>query len=423
LIVSRIVSGGQTGVDRAALDVALELGLPCGGWCPKGRTAEDGRIPRKYPVRETPSGTYAQRTRWNVRDSDGTLILTVGDLSGGTRLTLEAARASGKPVTVVDLGRTRGVRDVRHWLKQHSIGVLNVAGPRESTQRGMYLRSKQYLRRLLAAPKLPSTPTRDIAQPPPRRKGAMRMADIPPDVLAALNAGTLETATLAESLAIDFRTLLQNAAPEVAVPARVDLGRAVPYTQRLSLVGTLLSEGLGLDGLDRLRAHPSDTVRGWGAYLIAADPGLSLVKRLQLVRPIADDRHFGVRECAWLAVRPHIAADIEEAIRVLTKWTAHRSENVRRFASESTRPRGVWCVHLNELKVDPARALPLLEPLRADPSPYVQTSVANWLNDASKSQPAWVRQLCARWRRESPAEATRRICARALRTVRDRSAK
>ncbi len=423
MIVKRIISGGQTGVDRAALDVALELGIPCGGWCPKGRTAEDGRIPRKYAVRETPSGTYSQRTRWNVRDSDASLILTVGDLSGGTRLTFEAAQQSGKPVTVVDLRGTRGVRDVKRWLKQHSIGVLNVAGPRESTQRGMYLRSKQYLRRLLAAPKQSRARSRETTEPPARRKGAIRMADIPPDVLAALNAGTLETATLAESLAIDFRTLLQHAAPEVAVPATVDLGRAVPYTQRLSLAGVLLHEGLGIDGLDRMRSHPSDTVRGWSAYLVAAAPDLTLAKRLQLVRPIADDRHFGVRECAWLAVRPHIAADVTGALRILTKWTAHRSENVRRFASESTRPRGVWCAHLNELKSDPALALPLLEPLRADPSPYVQTSVANWLNDASKSQPAWVKQLCARWRRESATEATRRICARALRTVRDRGSR
>ena len=83
-MLTRIVSGGQTGVDRAALDVALELSIPCGGWCPKGRKAEDGALPARYPLKETPSEEYAQRTTWNVRDSDGTLILTHGAPTGGT---------------------------------------------------------------------------------------------------------------------------------------------------------------------------------------------------------------------------------------------------------------------------------------------------------------------------------------------------
>src|SRR5262245_55320595 len=98
-----IRSGGQTGVDRAALDVALELGLPCGGWCPRGRRAEDGPIPDHYPLRETRSPAYPVRTRWNVRDSDGTLILTRGRPDRGTLLTEELARDMGKPLLVVGL--------------------------------------------------------------------------------------------------------------------------------------------------------------------------------------------------------------------------------------------------------------------------------------------------------------------------------
>src|SRR5437660_8666127 len=98
---TKLISGGQTGVDRAALDVALELGLPCGGWCPRGRKAEDGVIPDRYPLAETPSPSYRQRTRWNVRDSDGTLILVRGRPTGGTALTLASARRLGKPVLVV----------------------------------------------------------------------------------------------------------------------------------------------------------------------------------------------------------------------------------------------------------------------------------------------------------------------------------
>ena len=85
-MIARLVSGGQTGVDRAALDVARELAIPSGGWCPKGRKAEDGKIDDSYPLVESPSASYSQRTRWNVRDSDGTLVLTCGKLTGGTLL-------------------------------------------------------------------------------------------------------------------------------------------------------------------------------------------------------------------------------------------------------------------------------------------------------------------------------------------------
>src|SRR5947209_11260398 len=88
-MIAKIVSGGQTGVDRAALDVALELGLPCGGWCPKGRRSEGGRIPERYPLRETTSAAYPARTRRNVLYSDGTLVLTNGPPTGGTALTIE----------------------------------------------------------------------------------------------------------------------------------------------------------------------------------------------------------------------------------------------------------------------------------------------------------------------------------------------
>jgi hypothetical protein len=149
MLIECIVSGGQTGVDRAALDVALELGIPCGGWCPRGRKAEDGRIARRYPLRETPSARYAQRTRWNVRDSDGTLILTMGELTGGTALTFKVAQSIGRPAFVVDLSHGRAVVPVRKWIRKHDIGVLNIAGPRESTRTGVYRRSCMYLRRLL----------------------------------------------------------------------------------------------------------------------------------------------------------------------------------------------------------------------------------------------------------------------------------
>ena len=147
----RIVSGGQTGVDRAALDVALEMGLPCGGWCPRGRLAEDGPLPLRYPLRESHSASYAQRTEWNVRDSEATLILNTGRLAGGTRLTREVAEAYGRPALVIDLDNPPPIERLVRWFEAHDVEVLNVAGPRESGRPGIHDTAAAFLRRLMAA--------------------------------------------------------------------------------------------------------------------------------------------------------------------------------------------------------------------------------------------------------------------------------
>jgi hypothetical protein len=151
-MVARIVSGGQTGVDRAALDAAVELGIAVGGWCPRGRRAEDGRIPDCYPLTETPNDYYRTRTRWNVRDSDFTLVLTNGAPAGGTLLTVNNSLALGRPHGVVDMsdeGRINAeVSRVRELVA--GVRVLNVAGPRESESPGIYAKAKAFLRRLLA---------------------------------------------------------------------------------------------------------------------------------------------------------------------------------------------------------------------------------------------------------------------------------
>lgn len=148
-MLERICSGGQTGVDRAALDTALRLGIPCGGWCPKGRLAEDGPIPLSYPLRETPTSEYAERTLWNVRDTDGTLILTYGEPAGGTALTRVFAMKEGKPCLVVDLNTGPSVAEAKAWLRAHGIRVLNVAGPRSSTIPGIYELACRFLETLL----------------------------------------------------------------------------------------------------------------------------------------------------------------------------------------------------------------------------------------------------------------------------------
>ena len=148
--VRKIVSGGQTGVDRAALNTAMLLGVPCGGWCPKGRRAEDGVIPGSYPLQETDVADYAVRTRKNVEDSDGTLILTWGPAEGGTALTIALAKKLGKTHMVVDLAARPSTAQVKAWLQREGVGTLNVAGPRASTFPEVGGHTRQYLQSLLA---------------------------------------------------------------------------------------------------------------------------------------------------------------------------------------------------------------------------------------------------------------------------------
>ncbi len=140
ILVGKIVSGGQTGADRGGLDAAIEIGIPHGGWCPKGRRAEDGAIPERYELQETSSADYKVRTRRNVIDSDGTVIFTRGRLEGGSKLTEKIAREAGKPCVHQDLDKVRlteAVQQLRAWLRVHEVHVLNVAGSRESKAPGL----------------------------------------------------------------------------------------------------------------------------------------------------------------------------------------------------------------------------------------------------------------------------------------------
>jgi hypothetical protein len=143
--VIKIVSGGQTGVDRAALDAAMRLGLPVGGWCPKGRKAMDGRIDAAYPLSETPSARYAQRTAWNVRDTQATLILASGSLFAGTALTAAWAWRYRRPLWVIDLRHPAAPGQLAQALLCHRVQVLNVAGPREEDVIGIQKSADAYL--------------------------------------------------------------------------------------------------------------------------------------------------------------------------------------------------------------------------------------------------------------------------------------
>jgi 3-methyladenine DNA glycosylase AlkC len=249
------------------------------------------------------------------------------------------------------------------------------------------------------------------------RKGTTRIADIPEDILEKLNLGTLETANLVEGLAIDFVSLIRHTVPLVKEEAAIFIKPSDGITKRMAAAGKLLLDKLGVEGLPGIRDHSSDTVRGWAAYMIARIPDTNLSDRLNLIRPLADDNHFGVREWSWIALRPYISIDIEESIKLLSPWVQDKSTNIRRFAIEITRPRGVWCSHIPALKNNPQIGLPLLEVVKSDEFRYVQDSVANWLNDASKSQPNWVEKICQQWQSESNNTHTIRICKRGLRTI------
>jgi hypothetical protein len=145
----RVVSGGQTGVDRGALDAAIAAGIAHGGWCPHGRLAEDGPIAEQYQLRETHSPKYTIRTRRNVLDSDATLILCYGPLTGGTELTLRLAQQHARPCLVIDLQQDPDADMVRQWIDTQRIGVLNVAGPRESSRPGIAEHACQFLLQVL----------------------------------------------------------------------------------------------------------------------------------------------------------------------------------------------------------------------------------------------------------------------------------
>ncbi|MFC5496006.1 DNA alkylation repair protein [Caenimonas terrae] len=261
------------------------------------------------------------------------------------------------------------------------------------------------------------------------RKGAARIALIPPAVLAALNRGELATANLNEFLALDLAVLASSVAQRIGLDPRSEriadtlamLPAFRPVARHLHVARALYDLASGHADRDRvayaLATHPSDVARTWAAQWVGFS-GLPLPDKLASVRRFAADPHFGVRETAWMAVRDEVVRDSARAIELLLPWVADADPNIRRFASELTRPRGVWCAPVPALRTGPWLAIDLLEPLRADPSRYVQNSVANWLNDASKSQPQWVQRTCDRWSAASSSPATAYIVRRALRTLR-----
>lgn len=238
-------------------------------------------------------------------------------------------------------------------------------------------------------------------------KPAKRISEIPNDWLNALNRGEVESRNLVEWLAVDQLALLEAVVGSAKYPElKVAICRDAAKLKKpgvnalMRCIGATLAEHVSVDQAvwNTLITHASDSVRCWMCYALMALPDGHLADRLHRILPLVKDPHFGVREVAWMAFRPFIIDSPEAAVRELLPLTQSADANVRRFTSEATRPRGVWCAHIVRFKEHPEGAQPLLESLKYDDSRYVQDSVANWLNDASKTRPDFVLELTNRWR-------------------------
>lgn len=145
-----IISGGQTGVDRAALDFAMEHNIMHGGFCPTGRIAEDEKIPDHYSLIEIPESTYSYRTKLNIFQSDGTLIVFSKEIMGGTLYTFKVCLEAETPVFLVDINiDNKNIKPINKWLKEYKVNIINIAGSRESECPGIFNHTKYLLNRLL----------------------------------------------------------------------------------------------------------------------------------------------------------------------------------------------------------------------------------------------------------------------------------
>lgn len=261
------------------------------------------------------------------------------------------------------------------------------------------------------------------------RKGARKVQDIPKKVILLLNKGEIETVNLTEWLAINQIELIRNTFPNIGLSEHIDnLQNNIEQLKKPSTMSSIKSVGETLydicskrktlsSVIDKLSSHKSDTLRCYATYLISLNSMLNIEDKLNTSLRLIADKHFGVREIVWMALRPEIEKDLEKSVSILSNWTNNSDENIRRFTTEVIRPRGVWCKHLESLKAKPEQALSILEKLKSDKSKYVQDSVGNWLNDASKTKPKFVIELCEKWKGNSQTTETEKIIKRALRTI------
>ena len=252
------------------------------------------------------------------------------------------------------------------------------------------------------------------------------MNDVSPAVLRALEAGSIETVNLMEWLAVDMGKLArsialtcvsENLRKALLEAAEQMAGRGI--IGRLSIAGKAIASSVSLRSseFEFLASHKSDLVRQWACYAANEETRKrSIGSRLTSTLRFAADRNMSVRETAWMAFRPHLRGNLQEALLILEPVTRAEDENLRRFAIEVSRPRSVWGLHIEPLKRTPALAVELLDNVRQDQARYVQLAAGNWLNDASKTRPDWVIEICSRWK-ETENRYSNAIMRRGLRTI------
>lgn len=228
-----------------------------------------------------------------------------------------------------------------------------------------------------------------------------------------LEKGLCSTTNLLEALSVDLQKLFKHFLPELPPPFFSSKDGIV---KKMQVIAQTIHNKHGLDFLDQYMNHSSDIIRGWGCFLVGYS-SLNLKESLIKMKPLIIDKHFFVREWAWLALRPKISHNLIDSFQLLRPFIYHSSEFMRRFAIEISRPRGVWSKHINELKEKPWLGLTLLEPLKKDPSRYVQNSVGNWLNDAGKTRSEWVLDITNSWAKISFNPYTQYIIKRARRNL------
>ena len=214
-MLEKIISGGQTGADQAALDAAIKLGIPHGGWIPKGRLTEDGPLPAKYDLTEMPTQSYPERTQKNIRESDGTLILSHGMLTGGSEFTRKMALKYQKPMLHIDFTRTipfEAAVVINNWMVDHDISILNVAGPRASTDPNIYRAAIDIIEAVSFLNLSENNPmqTRDVGAGEVDKK-------LPRDIQAAV-------ADIVEGMTLKDRAVMANLTEGELAPLQLNLG-------------------------------------------------------------------------------------------------------------------------------------------------------------------------------------------------------
>ncbi|GGI58435.1 DNA alkylation repair protein [Winogradskyella haliclonae] len=256
------------------------------------------------------------------------------------------------------------------------------------------------------------------------RKGARSLKDLNPEVIEYLNKGLIETRNLMEWLATDQLVLLKLVLKDLGKEKWYSDFEVAVNAQKKPTANSntkVIGQTLGLltsdkSIYDKLKSHTSDLVRCWSCWAESTHFD-SINNLIHAMKPYAADSHFGVREVVIFASKERMIEDLDASIDILSKWTKNKDENIRRFAVESLRPIGVWTKKIPAFQEHPEKGLSLLEPLNSDASKYVRDSVGNWLNDASKSQPNWVKSICLKWENESPTKETAYIIKKGLRTI------